>query len=97
MLYRQTTPNYLLHWTYLGLLISASVQSSFSEWSGINFDTSGVTRQSEQGMAYDDGSDPRALNIIGMGTEQGEMEVTKIIGLFVSSGPAISIQRLSLT
>lgn len=74
MLYRQTSPNDLLHWTYLCSLLSPSGLSSFSEWSGnfgINFETSGVTRLNEQGMAYDDGSDPRALDIIGMGTEQG--------------------------
>jgi beta-fructofuranosidase len=74
MLYRQTSANDLLHWTYLGPLVSPSGLSSFSEWSGnfgINFETSVVTRLNEQGMAYDDGSDPRALNIIGLGTEQG--------------------------
>jgi beta-fructofuranosidase len=77
MLYRQTSPNDLLqnlHWTYLGPLLSPSGLSSFSEWNGnfgINFETSAVTRLNEHGMAYDDGNDPRALNIIGLGTEQG--------------------------
>jgi beta-fructofuranosidase len=74
MLYRQTAPNDWLHWTYLGPLVSPSGQSSFSAWSGnfgINFETSGVTRLNVNGMAYDDGSDARALNIVGLGTEQG--------------------------
>lgn len=73
-LYRQIAPNDLLHWTYLGPLVSPSGQSSFSEWSGnfgINFETSGVTRLNENGMAYDNGNDSRALNIVGLGTEQG--------------------------
>lgn len=73
-LYRQTNLNDVLHWTYIGPLVAPSGKSSFSEWSGnfgTNFETSGVVRLNEQGMAYDDGSDPRALNIVGLGTEQG--------------------------
>lgn len=73
-LYRQTYQNNVLDWTYLGPIIAPSATSAFSEWSGnfgINFETSGITRLNEYGMAYDDESDPRALNIIGLGTEQG--------------------------
>lgn len=74
MLYRQTLPGDLTKWTYLGPLISVPAYSSFSDWSGnfgINFETSGVTRLNENGMAYDDGADPRALNVLVLGTEHG--------------------------
>ena len=73
-LYRQTYQNNVLDWTYLGPVVAPSATSAFSEWSGnfgTNFETSGITRLNEYGMAYDDGSDPRALNIVGLGTEQG--------------------------
>ncbi|KIM20837.1 glycoside hydrolase family 32 protein [Serendipita vermifera MAFF 305830] len=73
-LYRQTNRNDVIHWTYLGPLVSTSASASFSDWSGnfgTNFETSGVTRLNEQGLAHDDGSDPRALNIVALGTEQG--------------------------
>ena len=93
MLYRQTSPNDFLHWTYLGPLVSLSGLSSFSEWSGnfgINFETSGVTRLNEQGMAYDDGSNPRALNIIGLGTEQGRNASHENHWPLCESCPAVS-------
>ncbi|PVF95784.1 Arabinanase/levansucrase/invertase [Serendipita vermifera] len=76
-LYRQTTPGNFVSWTYLGPLVSTKGKVSFSAWSGnfgTNFETAGVTRLNERGMAYDDGSDERALNIIGIGTEQGRPE-----------------------
>ncbi|KAH8919330.1 glycoside hydrolase family 32 protein [Atractiella rhizophila] len=74
LLYRQAADHDFLSWKYLGPIVSQPGLSSFSQWSGnfgINFETSGITRLNENGMAYDDGSDSRALNIIGMGTEQG--------------------------
>ncbi|KAF8530224.1 glycosyl hydrolase [Hysterangium stoloniferum] len=73
-LYRQTHQNNVLDWTYISPVVAPSGKLAFSEWSGnmgINFETSGITRLNEHGMAYDDGSDPRALDIVGLGTEQG--------------------------
>lgn len=73
-LYRQTTPGEVRHWTYIGPIIAPSRRNAFSEWSGnfgTNFETAGITRLNENGMAYDDGSDSRALDIVGLGTEQG--------------------------
>ncbi|KAG8813318.1 hypothetical protein FRC17_001606, partial [Serendipita sp. 399] len=73
-LYRQTRPNEVRHWTYIGPFVSPSANVAFSDWSGnwgTNFETAGVTRLNERGEAYDDGSNTRALNIVAMGTEQG--------------------------
>jgi beta-fructofuranosidase len=74
MLYRQTLPGDVTRWTYLGPLVSVAAHSSFSKWSGgfgINFETIGVARLNERGMAYDDGGDLQAVDILLLGTEHG--------------------------
>jgi beta-fructofuranosidase len=73
-LYRQTEEGDVTKWTYLGPFYEEAIRSSWSQWSGnwgINFETAFVTRVNATGETYDDGSDATALNIIGMGTEQG--------------------------
>ncbi|KAF8325634.1 glycosyl hydrolase [Cantharellus anzutake] len=73
-LYRQTYPDDVTQWTYLGPVVSLSRWGSFSPWSGnagSNFETAAVTRLNEHGHATDAGTDPDALDIITYGTELG--------------------------
>ena len=72
-LYRQTIPNDVRQWTYLGPLVNVPAFSSFSEWSGnygINFETACVARLDERGDAMNS-FDKDAINFIGFGTEEG--------------------------
>ena len=75
LLYRQTKPNDMRQWTFLGPLVSMPALSSFSEWSGnfgINFETACVARLDENGDATGDVvGEGAVINLIGLGTEQG--------------------------
>jgi beta-fructofuranosidase len=73
-LYRQTSNDSVLDWTYLGPMLSTGPNASFSDWSGNfgqNFETAWVTRLTTTGRADDDGSDPDAVDVVGLGTELG--------------------------
>jgi len=73
LLYRQTKPDDVRQWTYLGPLVSVPALSTFSEWSGnfgINFETACVVRLDENGDATNN-IDNDAINFIGFGTEEG--------------------------
>ncbi|KEI39741.1 glycoside hydrolase family 32 protein [Mixia osmundae IAM 14324] len=73
-LYRQTTNDSLLDWTYLGPLMSEPANATRGEWSGsigINEETTSVIRLDEQGRSDDDGTDKNAIDFILFGTEHG--------------------------